>query len=84
MNAFFVDCTGQVEKAEVFSAVYNQARHIIGTIVIPMQFGALDGLYCRYGFHFGADWSIMAVSDVAMRLVIASLPASLLVSCRTS
>mmetsp|Transcript_6466 Transcript_6466/g.10580 ORF Transcript_6466/g.10580 Transcript_6466/m.10580 type:complete len:197 (+) Transcript_6466:116-706(+) len=40
--AFFVECVGQIEKA---------------------NFGDTDELYCRYAFHFGPDWTIMAGID---------------------
>ncbi|CAM9472935.1 unnamed protein product, partial [Ectocarpus fasciculatus] len=31
-----------------------------------LQFGSLDGLYCRYGFHFGPDWSITGGIDTGL------------------
>eukprot|EP00602_Paraphysomonas_sp_CaronLab_P010490 CAMPEP_0185026190 /NCGR_PEP_ID=MMETSP1103-20130426/10144_1 /TAXON_ID=36769 /ORGANISM="Paraphysomonas bandaiensis, Strain Caron Lab Isolate" /LENGTH=193 /DNA_ID=CAMNT_0027559685 /DNA_START=78 /DNA_END=659 /DNA_ORIENTATION=+ len=45
MAAFFVSCTGQIEKAEL---------------------GDLDDLYCRYAFHFGPDWTIVAGIDTGV------------------
>ena len=60
MGSFCVDCTGQIEKAEVL--LRCNATHFPFIIsLLCLQFGALDGLYCRYGFHFGPDWSIVAV-----------------------
>lgn len=58
MSSFCVDCTGQIEKAEVSAHML----HLSNNLMLWCQFGPLDGLYCRYGFHFGADWSIAAVS----------------------
>lgn len=45
MGSFYVECMGQIEKAE---------------------FGPVDGLYCRYAFHFGPDWTIISGIDTGL------------------
>ena len=67
MAAFFVSCTGQIEKAEVRLIV--NCVYCYYTYMIYIQLGDLDDLYCRYAFHFGPDWTIVAVQMSESRIL---------------